>query len=109
MTGAYALDVFHHIPVTSGDALLRSLFAHLKPGGGFLLKDIDTRPRSMLWFTYLLDLLMSPRDRFFYRSGAAWREQLTEIGFEPVYLHYLWDILPYPHVLFICSKPDRAK
>ncbi len=105
IAGAYALDVFHHIPVESGNRLLGDLSAHIEPGGRFLLKDIDTTPRAMLWFTYLLDVLMSPRDDFFYRSSVAWERQLTASGFVPIYLHYLWDILPYPHILLICDKP----
>jgi 2-polyprenyl-3-methyl-5-hydroxy-6-metoxy-1,4-benzoquinol methylase len=105
IAGAYALDVFHHIPPASGDRLLCDLFAHLEPGGRFLLKDIDTLPRGMLWFTYLLDALMSPRDDFHYRSAGAWQRQLRASGFAPIRLHYLWDILPYPHILLICDKP----
>ncbi|MBI3741774.1 MAG: class I SAM-dependent methyltransferase [Chloroflexi bacterium] len=105
IAGAYALDVFHHIAVESGNRLLNDLFARLKSGGRFLLKDIDTRPRVMLWFTYWLDVLMSPRDQFHYRSAAAWQTQLRASGFAPIYLHYLWDVLPYPHILLICDKP----
>jgi 2-polyprenyl-3-methyl-5-hydroxy-6-metoxy-1,4-benzoquinol methylase len=105
IAGAYALDVFHHIPPESGDRLLCDLFAHLEPGGRFLLKDIDTAPRGMLWFTYLLDALMSPRDDFYYRSAGAWQRQLTSSGFTPIHRHRLWDILPYPHLLMICTKP----
>lgn len=104
MAGAYALDVFHHVPISSGDRLLRDLFEHIQPGGRFLLKDIDTTPRTMLWFTYLLDVLMSPRDEFHYRSAGAWQAQLAASGFSPIYLHHLWDILPYPHILLICEK-----
>ena len=105
MAGAYALDVFHHIPPESGDRLFSDLYAHIEPGGRFLLKDIDTQPRGMLWFTYLLDVMMSPRDDFHYRSAGAWQRQLTTSGFAPIHLHYLWDILPYPHILLICDKP----
>ena len=107
IAGAYALDVFHHIPPASGDRLLQDLNAHLEPGGRFLLKDIDTAPRGMLWFTFLLDALMSPRDDFHYRSAGAWQRQLSGSGFAPIHLHYLWDILPYPHILLICDKPAR--
>ncbi|MBI5304062.1 MAG: class I SAM-dependent methyltransferase [Chloroflexi bacterium] len=106
IAGAYSLDVFHHIPVASGDALLRELFVRLEPGGRFLLKDIDTQPRAMLWFTYWLDVLMSPRDDFFYRSASVWQQEIGGIGFAPVRVHYLWDILPYPHILVICDKPN---
>ena len=106
IAGAYALDVFHHIPPPSGDRLLCDLYTHIEPGGRFLLKDIDTLPRGMLWFTYLLDALMSPRDDFHYRSAGAWQRQLSASGFAPIHLHYLWDILPYPHILLICDKPE---
>jgi 2-polyprenyl-3-methyl-5-hydroxy-6-metoxy-1,4-benzoquinol methylase len=106
IAGAYALDIFHHLPLESGNRLLQDLSTHLEPGGRFLLKDIDTAPRGMLWFTYLLDALMSPRGDFHYRSAGAWQRQLTASGFAPIYLHYLWDILPYPHILLICDKPQ---
>ncbi len=106
LAGAYALDVFHHISPASGDRLLQDLCAQIEPGGRFLLKDIDTAPRAMLWFTYLLDVLMSPRDDFHYRSAGAWQRQLTASGFAPIHLHHLWDILPYPHILLICDKPQ---
>ncbi len=105
IAGAYALDIFHHLPPENGNRLLAELFACIEPGGRFLLKDIDTMPRGMLWFTYLLDVLMSPRDDFHYRSAGAWLRQLRDSGFAPIHLHYLWDILPYPHILLICDKP----
>lgn len=105
IAAAYALDILHHVPVESGNRLLEALFAHLEPGGRLLLKDIDTAPRSMLAFSYLLDLLMSPRGPHAYRSAGAWRRQLAALGFAPVYLHYMWDVLPYPHILLVCSKP----
>ncbi len=106
ISGAYALDIFHHLPIEQGNRLLSDLFARLEPGGRLLLKDIDTLPRPMLWFTYMLDAIMSPRDHFYYRSAGAWQRQLATIGFTPIYLHYLWDILPYPHILLICAKPQ---
>ncbi len=105
MTGAYALDIFHHLPPDSGNRLLLDLSTHIAPGGRFLLKDIDTVPRAMLLFTWLLDVLMSPRDHLYYRSAHAWQRQLAVSGFMPIYLHYLWDILPYPHILLIGDKP----
>lgn len=105
IAGAYALDIFHHIPVESGNRLLQELGAHIEPRGKFLLKDIDTDPRGMLLFTFLLDFLMGPRSQFYYRSAGAWQRQLAQSGFAPIYIHYLWDVLPYPHILLICDKP----
>lgn len=109
LAAAYALDVLHHVPVESGDELLADVYGRLDPGGVFLLKDIDTRPRGMMLFTYVLDLLMSPQDRFAYRSVATWQKHLRATGFSPVHVHYLWDILPYPHVLLVCRKPPSRE
>ena len=109
IAGAYALDVFHHIPVENGNRLLGDLFKHIETGGRLILKDIDTQPRTLLLFTYLLDVVMSPHDDFYYRSAGAWRRQLDTSGFAPIYTHYLWDILPYPHILLICGKPPQTK
>src|SRR5260221_12041098 len=80
-SGAYALDVFRHMPVATGNKLLESIHANLGADGKFLLKDISTRPRYMLYFTYILDLLMSPGDRLSYRSSESWLRQLSQIGF----------------------------
>lgn len=100
----YALDVFHHLPREAGDELLRSVYDHLAPGGRLLLKEIDTVPRSKALFTYALDKLMAPRDRITYRSAEAWRRQLRKTGFREVACHYMWDVLPYPHVLMVAEK-----
>ena len=105
LAGAYALDVLHHVPPDSGNRLLSDLFDRIGGGGRFVLKDIDTTPRLMMWFTYVLDLLMVPKDDFCYRSAASWQAQLGEAGFNPVRLHHLWDILPYPHILLVGDRP----
>jgi 2-polyprenyl-3-methyl-5-hydroxy-6-metoxy-1,4-benzoquinol methylase len=107
IAGAYALDVFHHIPENTGNDLLRDLFCHLEPGGRFLLKDIDTTNRAKLLFTYVLDLLMSPQDQFSYRSANVWQQTLLESGFSQIYLHRMLDILPYPHIFMVCAKAAR--
>jgi 2-polyprenyl-3-methyl-5-hydroxy-6-metoxy-1,4-benzoquinol methylase len=107
IAGAYALDVFHHIPEDTGNSLLRDLFYHLEPGGRFLLKDIDTTNRAKLLFTYALDLLMSPRDQFSYRSANVWQQTLLASGFSQIYLHRMLDILPYPHIFMVCAKAGR--
>ena len=58
----------------------------------------------MLYFTFLLDLLMNPRDSFYYRCVDAWIDLLDQAGFASVEKHYLWDLLPYPHILLIARK-----
>lgn len=98
------LDLLHHIPYTDGNLLLEKISQWLAPEGIFLMKDITTRPRGMLYFTFLLDLLMNPKDAFYYRDMDTWVGEATKVGFQRVEQHYMWDILPYPHILLICRK-----
>jgi len=102
---AITLDVLHHIPVQTGDQVLRTVHdAILADNSVFIIKDVTTRPRVMVYFTFLLDLLMNPQDSFFYRSTDTWLNLLDAIGFSKIETHYLWDVLPYPHVLFVARK-----
>ncbi len=98
------LDLLHHIPYEDGNLLLKKISQWLAPEGILLLKDITTRPRGMLYFTFLLDLLMNPKEAFYYRDTDAWVGEARKVGFQRVEQHYLWDILPYPHILLICRK-----
>ncbi|NIN01129.1 MAG: hypothetical protein GTO24_24465 [candidate division Zixibacteria bacterium] len=72
------------------------------------MKDVTTRPRPMLYFTFILDLLMNPSDAFYYRSVEKWVEMLRLTGFDLVEKHFLWDVLPYPHILLISRKMENA-
>jgi 2-polyprenyl-3-methyl-5-hydroxy-6-metoxy-1,4-benzoquinol methylase len=102
-----ALDVLHHLPVQDGNKIIEIIYqTKLSNGGSFILKDITTHPRYMLYFTFILDLLMNPKDSFYYRSTDAWITCFKNVGFCQVEKHYLWDILPYPHILLLARKPD---
>jgi 2-polyprenyl-3-methyl-5-hydroxy-6-metoxy-1,4-benzoquinol methylase len=99
------LDLMHHIPAIDGDRLIENVSQTLLlPEGRFLMKDVTTRPRGMLYFTFLLDLIMNPQASFFYRNTDAWMEALRKTGLSNVEKHYLWDILPYPHILLVAQK-----
>lgn len=105
--GIYMLDIIHHVPVDSVPPLLARLYEHLKPQGRMVIKDVDTEPAYKRWFTYVLDKMMDPEG-----SVSYWRQDkliglLKGLGFE-VYYHNMVDILPYPHVLYICNKRFEA-
>ncbi len=98
---ACCIDLFHHITPESGNSLLEVIYSRLKPGGKILLKDIDTHPRLGLQFTFWLDLLMCPRDSFFYRSTTVWCTRLAQVGFRSVSAYPLANFLPFPHILLV--------
>jgi cyclopropane fatty-acyl-phospholipid synthase-like methyltransferase len=102
VSAAYMLDIVHHVPPASVPPLLRALRQSLPPGARLLVKDVDTRPAPKRWFTWLLDRAVAPTTPVHYWSAEALTRALTEAGFG-VYRHLMVDLLPYPHVLYVCE------
>jgi len=101
---AYILDVVHHVPREAVEPLIREIFRILTPGGRFLVKDVDRRPAWKRRFTRALDLAMSPSSPVCYWDRRELQALLESVGFR-VFSHAMVDVLPYPHVLFVCEKP----
>lgn len=99
---AYMLDIVHHIPPATVAPLFARLRRALVPGARLLVKDVDTRPAPKRWFTWALDKAMSPGTPVRYWSGEELTATLEANRFR-VYRHLMVDILPYPHVLYICE------
>jgi 2-polyprenyl-3-methyl-5-hydroxy-6-metoxy-1,4-benzoquinol methylase len=102
VAAAYMLDIVHHVPPQTVPPLLRALRASLPVGGRLLVKDVDTHPRAKRWFTWLLDRAMAPRTPVRYWSADELGGALTVAGFT-VHRHLMVDVLPYPHVLYVCE------
>jgi len=99
---AYMLDIVHHLPAAEVPEVLTRLRALLPDGGRLVVKDIDTRPAAKVWFTWVLDKLMTPRAPVHYWPTAELAALLEGVGFR-VRHRRLPDILPYPHVLYTCD------
>jgi 2-polyprenyl-3-methyl-5-hydroxy-6-metoxy-1,4-benzoquinol methylase len=102
VSAAYMLDIVHHVPPASVPPLLRALRRSLPVGGRLLVKDVDDRPAPKRWFTWMLDKAMAPTAPVHYWSSEALAGALGEAGFE-VHRHLMVDLLPYPHILYICQ------
>jgi 2-polyprenyl-6-hydroxyphenyl methylase/3-demethylubiquinone-9 3-methyltransferase len=100
---AYMLDIVHHIPAETVRPLLEQVCKALPAGGRLLVKDVDTSPAWKRRFTHALDWLMDPGSPVRYWSGEELQGLLEAVGFT-VYRHLMVDILPYPHVLYICAR-----
>ena len=103
MAAAYMLDIVHHMPAPTVRPLLRELHRCLRPGGYLLVKDVDTHPAPKRWFTWLLDRAMAPTSPVHYWPAETLAAALEETGFR-VRRHLMVDVLPYPHVLYVCDK-----
>ena len=103
VAAAYMLDIVHHIPPDTVPALLRQLHRAVAPGGLLMVKDVDTRPAPKRWFTWALDKLMDPRAPVRYWSSDELAGALGDAGFT-VRRHLMVDVLPYPHILYVCTR-----
>ncbi len=102
IVAAYMLDIVHHVPVAAVRPLFDRLRRCLSPGGMLLVKDVDRYPCAKRWFTWALDKLMAPATPVHYWSADALQAALTDSGFR-VRRHVMVDVLPYPHVLYVCE------
>lgn len=102
IAAAYMLDIVHHVPPATVPPLLRALRRSLPPSGRLLVKDVDTRPAPKRWFTWALDRAMAPRTPVRYWSALELTRALQSAGFD-VHRHLMVDVLPYPHVLYVCE------
>jgi SAM-dependent methyltransferase len=104
LDACYMLDIVHHIPHDSAIRLLEDCYDRLEPGGVLIVKDVGTRPRYKMAFTWLLDVVMTKGERPEYWNRDELSGELMRIGFD-VITYAMVDILPYPHQLFVCTKP----
>jgi len=103
LNGAYMLDIVHHISPETVRPLVRKIHALLHPGSRLIIKDVKTAPAYKRWFTFLLDKLLDPQAPLNYWKEQDMTDLLIAAGFE-VFRHAMVDILPYPHILYICQK-----
>ena len=103
---AYAIDVIHHLPREAVAGFLAGIHQRLKTGGRFLIKEVDSSPAYKRWFSLLTDRVMGGfSEVVYYWPMMELRTALTRAGFT-VFAHPMPDILPYPHVLYVCEKRE---
>jgi ubiquinone/menaquinone biosynthesis C-methylase UbiE len=99
----YMFDVVHHVPPDAVEPMLREVTKSLPAGGRLVVKELDTTPRWQRLFAHALDLAMTPSMPPTYWSAAELTALLVKLGYD-VKRHAMVDILPYPHVLYVCTK-----
>ena len=99
----YMLDIVHHISEGAVRPLIEQVATTLPEGGRLLVKDVDRQPAYKRWFTHALDKVMDPATPVRYWGAEELQALLESVGFD-VYRHLMVDILPYPHVLYVCTK-----
>ncbi len=95
------LDLIHHIPRSAVPDLIGHFYDTISKNGVVLIKDIESKPWWKVVFTWILDKAMDPKTQVHYYSKEQMIQMLEGHGFD-VKCHQLLDILPYPHILYIC-------
>jgi trans-aconitate methyltransferase len=84
---ALLFDVAHLMPRADQDRLLARLAEVIEPGGLLVLREADAAAGLRFWAVRVGNWLCHAaqgrwHSRFHYRTAAAWRERLAEMGFE---------------------------
>lgn len=98
-----AIDLFHHLPPDRQVAMIAAIHRMLKPGGLFLLKDLDAAPTWKRWANWWHDALVARGNpRIHVRSRQDYAALLTAAGFtvETILLPQAY----LAHVLYVCRK-----
>ena len=96
-------DILHHLSFQDQMILLKSCSTSLKEGGVLVVKEIDASKKIRLFYTWLLDKLMTRNDPLFYSSSKDHVLMLRRCGLS-VRQEKLISLLPYPHILLIAKK-----
>jgi ubiquinone/menaquinone biosynthesis C-methylase UbiE len=97
------LDLLHHLPQEIVPVVLNHFSDALDKDGILLIKDVTSKPWGKMAFTWILDKLLNFCAPLHYYSKDEMVSLLEKHGFK-VKCHHMLDILPYPHILYICSK-----
>jgi 2-polyprenyl-3-methyl-5-hydroxy-6-metoxy-1,4-benzoquinol methylase len=104
----FMLDLIHHLPKEEVEPFLLRVAELLAAGGTLLLKDVSDRPRYKMWFTLLLDRLMVGAEPIHYWPPAELCALVERLGFT-VKRHTINDFLPYPHMLYVCTRAGQSR
>ncbi len=95
------VDVLHHVPRDNQKSVIENAWQALKPGGIFLMVDIDDRPRWMAWTNYLHDSIQMNRPYLVKRKDLM--DMLTSCGFV-IQKQRASRSLYVPHIAFLAVK-----
>jgi len=104
-------DATYRMSIAYRTELYRRVFDRLRPGGTFILKDMDPGHRwKMKWARlqeWLSDtfLKVSIGEGFIYQSRAEVEETLRAIGFEDFRARAIDGGYPHPHVIYSARRP----
>jgi SAM-dependent methyltransferase len=104
-------DATYRMSIEYRTELYRRVFARLRPGGTFILKDMDPEHRLKMSWARLQEWLsdtflhVSLGSGFVYQTRAEVDATLRGIGFENVKARAIDRGYPHPHMIYTARKP----
>lgn len=97
------VDCLHHIDDRSKRELVKTCRQHLAPDGLLILKEVSRYPWLKMAYTWVLDVLVTRGFQMWYWTETRFVRELMSAGYD-TQVYPITDWLPYPHVLYRCSK-----
>ena len=104
------IDVLYKLPRTEWDALFARVFARLRPGGVFLLKELDPERRVKALWNRAQESLANAVNltlgrSFVYESRSQLCRRLERAGFADIEVKDIGRWYPHAHVLYAAHRP----
>lgn len=97
-------DVLHHIDDNNLKLLLEAIGSFLKDRGSLVILDVDRRPFLKFFFTYLIDTVLNPGDRLYYRTVKEIQTILSKYPFVQRKIYRADRKLPLSDVIYIYER-----
>ena len=103
-SGFSLIDVLHHLEsYEQQEELLKFCYDFLEKKGIILIKDIDTKPRTKYHFTKLVDSVVYPFDKIYFRDKDNFKKILENLGFT-VKFYSIHEGTPYSAFALVGKK-----
>lgn len=104
-------DATHRISIADRTELYRRIYARLRPGGTFVLKDLDPEHRLKTAWARFQDwvsdtfLGISLGEGFIYQTRGEVEATLSAIGFIDFRVHEVGGFYPHAHIAYTARRP----
>ncbi len=97
-------DVLHHHGEEKQRELLKKVLETLRPGGIFVMKEVDANDMPDVWWTTFWDNLLYKKDTLHFRAPSDWDALLLELGAKRVQEHRVRHFWPASRTMRVYKK-----
>jgi uncharacterized protein len=98
-------DILHHISYNNQKRLLETCKRFLQEEGILIIKEIDNKKKFKLFYTWLLDKIVTKGDKLYFSGKKELVLGLKGMGFS-VSSYDIDKYCPYPHYIIVARKDE---